>query len=71
MTTEDDGVARKDYLNVDDLIGFLIYNKLATLNELKTIYSVEDAMYMYEAYSVPKYNEYLQTKQMVNKAKRK
>ena len=58
-------------MNVDDLIGFLIYNKLATLQELKTIYSVEDAMYMYEAYAIPKYNEYMQNKQVMNKAKKK
>lgn len=71
MKTEDDGFAGKDYVNVDNLIGVLIYNKLATLNELKTIYSVEDAMYMYEAYIVPKYNDYLHNKQAVDKAKKK
>lgn len=49
----------------------LIYNKLATLHELKTVYSVEDAMYMYEAFTVPKYNEYLYNKQVMNKAKKK
>lgn len=52
-------------------MGFLIHNGLATLHELKTVYTVEDAMYMYEAYIIPKYNEYLREKQAINKAKRK
>lgn len=56
---------------MDDLIGVLIANKLATLHELKTVYSVEDAMIMYEAYIVPKYNEYLQNREVMRKAERK
>ena len=71
LKSDGDGFAGKDYLNVDDLIGVLISNKLATLYELKTVYSVEDAMYMYEAYIVPKYNEYLQNTQAMKKVKKK
>lgn len=56
---------------MDGLIGFLIHHQLATLNELKTVYSVEDAMYMYEAYFIPEYNRYLQDKQTMSKAKKK
>lgn len=48
----------KDYQNISGLIGTLISNRIATLNELRTIYSLEDAMDMYEAYIIPKYNEW-------------
>jgi len=43
------------------LIGYLVANHLATLRELKTIYSLQDAMEMWEADYVPKYNEYMQS----------
>lgn len=60
----------EEYQNVDNLIGTLICNHLATLHELKTIYTLEDAMTMYEAWVVPKYNEYLANKQALKKVKR-
>lgn len=37
---------------------------MATLNELRTIYSLEDAMDMYEAYIIPKFNEWKRAKLM-------
>lgn len=55
---------------MDNLIATLICNHLATLNELKTIYTLEDAMYMYEAWVVPKYNEYMANTQALKKVKR-
>ena len=63
----DDSPGAKDYQNIDGLIGTLIANRMATLNELKTIYSLEDAMDMYEAYIIPKYNEWKAMKQAEQK----
>lgn len=48
----------KEYVNIGGLIGTLIVERVATLYELQTIYSLEDAMDMYEAIAVPKYNEW-------------
>lgn len=48
----------KEYVNIGGLIGTLIAERVATLYELQTIYSLEDAMDMYEAIAVPKYNEW-------------
>lgn len=63
----DDTPGAKDYQNLDGLIGTLISSHMATLNELKTIYSLEDAMDMYEAYIIPKYNEWKAMKQAEQK----
>lgn len=48
----------KEYPNIQPLLGFLVAQKACTLNELRTIYSFEDAVWMYEAIMVPKYNEW-------------
>lgn len=40
------------------MIGTLIANRVATLYELQTIYSLEDAFDLYEAIAIPKYNEW-------------
>lgn len=48
----------KEYVNIGGLIGTLVAERVATLYELQTIYSLEDAMDMYEAIAVPKYNEW-------------
>jgi len=48
-----------DFPNVDQLIGFIVANKQATLHELKTIYSLEDAYDLYEIIAVSRYNEFL------------
>ena len=52
-------VKTKEYQNIPSLFGVLISQKVATLHELKTVYSYEDAIYMYEAIMIPKYNEWL------------
>lgn len=39
------------------LTGYLVSQRLATLHELKTCYSLQDAMLMWEAHYVPKANE--------------
>lgn len=51
-------ISTKEYQNIGGLIGTLVGNRLATLHELKTIYTLEDAMDIYEAYIVPKFNEW-------------
>lgn len=45
----------------------LVANRLATLNELRTIYSLEDALDMYEAYIIPKFNEWKRAKMLKDK----
>ena len=49
----------KEYPNIPSLFGVLISQKVATLHELQTVYSYADAIYMYEAIMIPKYNEWL------------
>lgn len=39
------------------LIGTIVSHKLATLHELQTIYSYDDALDMYEVICVNNYNE--------------
>lgn len=50
-------------------MGYIIANHLATMHELKTVYSLQDVMEMYEADYVPKYNEYMQSKSEAEKAR--
>lgn len=57
----------KGYPNIPPLFGILISARLCTLQELRTIYTFADAMYIYEAYMVPKYNEWRE----IQAAKRK
>lgn len=65
---EESVVKPREYPNVPALFGFLIAQKVATLNELRTVYSFADAMYMYEAVMIPKYNEWREAKAQQNKA---
>lgn len=67
---EESAVPPRPYPNIPPLFGFLISRRMATLNELRTIYSLDDCMYMYEAVMVPKYNEWREMKAQENKAKR-
>jgi hypothetical protein len=46
-----------NYANICGILGTLISNKLATLNELQTVYGLEDAYLLYEILSVNSYNE--------------
>ena len=48
-----------DFKNIDGFIGAIVADGKATLNELKTIYSLEDAFLMWEVIAVTRYNEYL------------
>ena len=48
-----------EYPNVDALIGTLVANKYATLQELKTVYTLEDAYDLFEILAVTRHNEYL------------
>lgn len=61
----------KEYQNISGLVGVLVGNRIATLHELKTIYSLEDAMDMYEAFIIPKFNEWKSANNAKMKAGRK
>ena len=44
---------------MDGLVGAIVSAKVATLAELRTIYTLEDAFLLWESIAVPRYNEYL------------
>ncbi len=60
-----------DCPHVDELIAAVVNSKIATLHELKNIYSVEDAYNLFEIHAVAKYNEYCAMKEAREKAKEK
>ena len=49
----------ENFKNIDGFIGQIIASGKATLHELQTVYTLEDALIIYEAEAVTKYNEYL------------
>lgn len=51
-------IVPKPYPNIPPLFGLLVSLGVCSLNELRTIYTFEDAVWMYEAVMVPKYNEW-------------
>ncbi len=51
-----------DFQNIEGLFGAIVASGKATLHELKTIYSLEDAWLMWEVIAVTRYNEYLAVK---------
>jgi hypothetical protein len=53
--------------NVDGLIGAIVAEGKASLHELRTIYTLEDALDLYEVIAVTRYNEHL----AIEHAKRK
>ena len=63
-------IAYVDFQNIDHFIGAIVANGKATLHELKTIYSLEDAFLMWEVIAVTRYNEYLAV-QHANKQNRR
>lgn len=67
---DESAVPPREYPNIPPIFGFLIAHKVATLHELRTVYSFADSMYMYEAVMVPKYNEWREAKAQENKAKK-
>jgi hypothetical protein len=44
---------------VSGLVGVIVARKLATLHELETVYSYEDALNMAEIVTVQNYNEWV------------
>jgi hypothetical protein len=57
------------YQNVTGIIGILLSEKQATLKELREMYSLKDAMIMYEAVMVPRVNQYWAQKDAERAAK--
>jgi hypothetical protein len=60
-----------DYKNIDGFIGSIIAEKQATLDELRTVYSLEDAFILWEIISIRKYNEWLAAEYARKKAEAK
>lgn len=48
----------KNYQNIDGFIGAIVNSGKATLQELKTVYTLEDAMNIWEAIMIPRYNDF-------------
>lgn len=61
----------REYVNINGLMGTLISTRMATLHELQTVYCLEDAFDMYEAYIVPKYNEWREIESQKHQGRRK
>lgn len=51
-----------DFVNVDGFIGTIIAERYATLRELTTVYSLEDAFDIWETIAVTNMNRYLAMK---------
>ena len=47
-----------EYPTVPGMIGVIITRRLATLHELQTVYSIDDAADLYEISAVNNYNEW-------------
>jgi hypothetical protein len=60
----------EEYKNIDGFIGSIIASGKATLKELQTVYSLEDAMLIWESEIIPKYNEYLINEYYAKKVKK-
>ncbi|CBW74463.1 unnamed protein product [Mycetohabitans rhizoxinica HKI 454] len=48
-----------DFQNVDALVGAILSEGRATLQELRTVYTLEDAFILWESIAIPRYNEWL------------
>lgn len=59
------------YRNIDALIGAIISSGKATLRELKTVYTLEDALNIYEVVAIDCYNKYLALKDQERKLRRR
>lgn len=51
-----------NYGNICGILGVLVSKKMATLNDLQTVYSLEDAYLLYEIITVDNYNERISRK---------
>lgn len=60
----------EDYRNIDSLVGKVIAGGRATLQQLRTVYTIEDAMHIWEAAVVPEFNDYMAIKEAQRKARR-
>lgn len=70
LKSSDKGYHGQSYRNVEELIGQIVSNRWATLHDLQTVYSLEDAFIIWESGVIPLYNEYKAMKQAKEKAKR-
>ena len=61
----------ESYRNIDTLIGVLISTGKATLHELKTVYTLQDAYQLYEIAVIDYYNEQQAMERARERAKRK
>ena len=52
-----------EYPTVPGIIGVIITRQLATLHELQTVYSIDDAADLYEIAAVNNYNEWKASEQ--------
>ena len=50
------------FRNVDGFIAAIVAEKLATLRELQTVYTLEDAFDLWEVIAVTRHNEHLAVK---------
>jgi hypothetical protein len=60
-----------DFQNIDGFIGAVIAEGKATLHELRTIYTLEDALDMWEIIAVTRYNEQLAMEHAEKEARKK
>ena len=56
-----------NYPTVSGLLGVIITRRLATLYELQTVYSIDDAADLYEIAAVNNYNEWRSAEEAKNK----
>ncbi len=60
-----------DFQNIDGLFGAIIAEGKATYHELRTVYTLEDALLIYEVIAVTRVNEYLAAKEAQKQAKQR
>lgn len=56
-----------EYPSVPGMLGVIISRRLATLEELQTVYSIDDAATLYEIAAVNNYNEWRATEEAKKK----
>ena len=61
----------ESYRNIDWLIADIVSSGKATLWELKTVYTLQDAMQLWEVVAVDRYNEIQAAEAAKKRAKRK
>ena len=66
-----DSCPAEGYRNIDGFIGEIVASGKATLQELKTVYTLQEAMQIWETIAIPKYNEYMAYEQAKRKQGRR